>query len=78
YVRFLLQVQWPNGRLMRDYSVLLDPAKFEQPAPTPTASAPAPRLSAPTGAAPTVSKSAQHTTTSRDTLWEIAEKNRNG
>ncbi|NVZ21279.1 FimV family protein [Pseudomonas costantinii] len=76
YVRFLLQVQWPNGRLMRDYSVLLDPAKFEQPAPT--ASAPAPRLSAPTGTARTVSKSAQHTTTSRDTLWEIAEKNRNG
>ncbi len=76
YVRFLLQVQWPNGRLMRDYSVLLDPAKFEQPAPT--ASAPAPRLSAPAGTAPTVSKPAQHTTTSRDTLWEIAEKNRNG
>jgi len=78
YVRFLLQVQWPNGRLMRDYSVLLDPAKFEQSAPTPTASAPAPRLSAPTGTAPTVSKSAQHTTTSHDTLWEIAAKNRNG
>ncbi|WDU63929.1 peptidoglycan-binding protein [Pseudomonas poae] len=76
YVRFLLQVQWPNGRLMRDYSVLLDPAKFEQPAPT--ASAPAPRLSAPAGTAPAVSKPAQHTTTSRDTLWEIAEKNRNG
>lgn len=82
YVRFLLQVQWPSGRLMRDYSVLLDPAKFEQPAPT--TSAPAPRLSAPTKAAsavkaaPTVSKSAQHTTTSRDTLWEIAAKNRNG
>ena len=81
YVRFLLQVQWPNGRLMRDYSVLLAPAKFEQPAPT--ASAPAPRLSAPTqsapaSTAPTVSKAAQHTTTSRDTLWEIAAKNRNG
>jgi pilus assembly protein FimV len=76
YVRFLLQVQWPNGRLMRDYSVLLDPAKFDQPAPV--ASAPAPRLSAPTGAAPASSKPAQHTTTSRDTLWEIAEKNRNG
>ena len=76
YVRFLLQVQWPNGRLMRDYSVLLDPAKFEQSAPT--ANTPPPRLSAPTGAAPTVSKSAQHTTTSRDTLWEIAAKNRNG
>ncbi|WP_448650445.1 FimV/HubP family polar landmark protein [Pseudomonas fluorescens] len=81
YVRFLLQVQWPNGRLMRDYSVLLDPAKFEQSAPT--ATAPAPRLSAPTktataNTAPVVSKSAQHTTTSRDTLWEIAAKNRNG
>ncbi|KRP67633.1 FimV/HubP family polar landmark protein [Pseudomonas orientalis] len=76
YVRFLLQVQWPNGRLMRDYSVLLDPAKFDQS--TPAASAPAPRLSAPTGTASAVSKPAQHTTTARDTLWEIAEKNRNG
>lgn len=79
YVRFLLQVQWPNGRLMRDYSVLLDPAKFDQsapasaPAPAASASAPAPRLTAPAAAKP-----AQHTTTARDTLWEIAEKNRNG
>jgi len=71
YIRFLLQVQWPNGRLMRDYSVLLDPAKFDQPAAT--TAAPAPRLSA-----PAVSKPAQHTTTPRDTLWEIAEKHRNG
>jgi pilus assembly protein FimV len=76
YVRFLLQVQWPNGRLMRDYSVLLDPAKFDKPAPAPTA--PAPRLAAPATAAPAVSKPAQHTTTSRDTLWEIAAKHRNG
>lgn len=71
YIRFLLQVQWPNGRLMRDYSVLLDPAKFDQPAAT--TAAPTPRLSA-----PAVSKPAQHTTTPRDTLWEIAEKHRNG
>ncbi|KRP74914.1 peptidoglycan-binding protein [Pseudomonas paralactis] len=69
YVRFLLQVQWPNGRLMRDYSVLLDPAKFDQPAPT---------ASAPVSTAPAASTAAQHTTTSRDTLWEIAAKNRNG
>ncbi|WP_112196249.1 FimV/HubP family polar landmark protein [Pseudomonas sp. LG1E9] len=78
YVRFLLQVQWPNGRLMRDYSVLLDPAKFDQSAPAPVAAAPAPRLGAPVSAAPVASKPAQHTTTSRDTLWEIAEKHRNG
>ncbi|MFL1415787.1 FimV/HubP family polar landmark protein [Pseudomonas fildesensis] len=76
YVRFLLQVQWPNGRLMRDYSVLLDPAKFDQPALT--AAAPAPRLSAPASTAPAISKPAQHTTTPHDTLWEIAEKHRNG
>lgn len=76
YVRFLLQVQWPNGRLMRDYSVLLDPAKFDQPAPT--TAAPAPRSAAPSSTAPAASKTAQHTTTSRDTLWEIAAKNRNG
>lgn len=76
YVRFLLQVQWPNGRLMRDYSVLLDPAKFDQPAPT--TAAPAPRLAAPSSTAPAVSKPARHTTTPRDTLWEIAAKNRNG
>ncbi|QOY69873.1 MULTISPECIES: FimV family protein [unclassified Pseudomonas] len=69
YVRFLLQVQWPNGRLMRDYSVLLDPAKFDQPAPT---------AGAPASAAPAAGTPAQHTTTSRDTLWEIAAKNRNG
>ncbi|WP_338509498.1 FimV/HubP family polar landmark protein [Pseudomonas trivialis] len=76
YVRFLLQVQWPSGRLMRDYSVLLDPAKFDQATP---AAAPAPRLSAPAGSAPAAARSsAQHTTTSRDTLWEIAQKNRNG
>ncbi|WP_300631841.1 FimV/HubP family polar landmark protein [Pseudomonas sp.] len=78
YVRFLLQVQWPNGRLMRDYSVLLDPAKFDQPTPAVSAPEPAPRLSAPAGTAAGVSKPAQHTTTARDTLWEIAEKNRNG
>jgi pilus assembly protein FimV len=28
----LLQVMWPNGRLLRDYSVLLDPSKFDSPA----------------------------------------------
>ncbi|NWC94050.1 MULTISPECIES: FimV family protein [unclassified Pseudomonas] len=77
YVRFLLQVQWPNGRLMRDYSVLLDPAKFDQSTPAASAPAPAPRLSSP-ATAPAISKPKENTTTSRDTLWEIAAKNRNG
>ena len=75
-VKFLVQVMWPSGRLMRDYSVLLDPSKFSpqtadaaaQPAPTQTVAAPV------TGA----TKPAQYTTTPRDTLWEIAAKARNG
>jgi pilus assembly protein FimV len=75
-VKFLVQVMWPNGRLLRDYSVLLDPSKFSpqtaeaaaQPAPTQGATAPV------TGA----TKPSEYTTTSRDTLWEIAAKARNG
>lgn len=75
-VKFLVQVMWPNGRLLRDYSVLLDPSKFSpqtadaaaQPAPAQTVTAPV------TGA----TKSSQYTTTARDTLWEIAAKARNG
>ncbi|MBN3864969.1 FimV family protein [Pseudomonas frederiksbergensis] len=75
-VKFLVQVMWPNGRLLRDYSVLLDPSKFSpqtadaaaQPAPAQTVTAPV------TGA----TKSTSYTTTPRDTLWEIAAKARNG
>ncbi|MHC8400219.1 FimV/HubP family polar landmark protein [Pseudomonas sp. MDT1-17] len=71
--KFLVQVTWPNGRLLRDYSVLLDPSKFSpqtadaaaQPAPTQSVTAP---VTGPT----------QYTTTPRDTLWEIAAKSRNG
>lgn len=75
-VKFLVQVMWPNGRLLRDYSVLLDPSKFSpqtadaaaQPAPTQTITAPVTGGTQPT----------QYTTAPRDTLWEIAEKTGNG
>ncbi|SEM53401.1 pilus assembly protein FimV [Pseudomonas sp. ok272] len=70
-VKFLVQVMWPNGRLLRDYSVLLDPSKFSPQ--TADAAAQAPAVNAPvTGA------SQQHVTSKRDTLWEIAAKARNG
>ena len=68
FVKFLVQVMWPNGRLLRDYSVLLDPAKFSPQ----TAAAAGTPTSAPAAAA------GQYTTTARDTLWEIAAKARNG
>ena len=71
-VKFLVQVMWPNGRLLRDYSVLLDPSKFS-PETADAAAQGAPAINAPvTGA------TAQHVTAPRDTLWEIAAKARNG
>ncbi|RON57476.1 FimV/HubP family polar landmark protein [Pseudomonas frederiksbergensis] len=75
-VKFLVQVMWPNGRLLRDYSVLLDPSKFSpQTADAAAQPAPAQAVSAPTTGA---TKPTTYTTTPRDTLWEIAAKARNG
>jgi len=80
YVRFLVQVQWPNGRLMRDYSVLLDPSKYTQApdAAKPAAAAPANAAAAPVAPVTAPTQAKQYTTGPRDTLWEIAAKERNG
>lgn len=107
FVKFLVQVLWPNGRLLREYSLLLDPPKYspeaaaaaaaaatasapaaatQLPSTAPAAeqpSAPAPTPATETPAAPapvadTSAKPALYTTSNNDTLWEIAEKNRNG
>ncbi|RON97298.1 peptidoglycan-binding protein [Pseudomonas fluorescens] len=75
-VKFLVQVMWPNGRLLRDYSVLLDPSKFSpQTADAAAQPAPSQTITAPTTGA---THSTQYTTTPRDTLWEIAAKARTG
>lgn len=75
-VKFLVQVMWPNGRLLRDYSVLLDPSKFSpQTADAAAQPAPSQTIAAPTTGA---THPAQYTTTPRDTLWEIAAKARTG
>ncbi|WP_285418571.1 FimV/HubP family polar landmark protein [Pseudomonas sp. efr-133-TYG-5] len=75
-VKFLVQVMWPNGRLLRDYSVLLDPSKFSpQTADAAAQPAPAQTITAPTTGA---THPGQYTTTPRDTLWEIAAKARTG
>ncbi|WP_122208330.1 FimV/HubP family polar landmark protein [Pseudomonas viridiflava] len=49
YVKFLVQVLWPNGRLLREYSLLLDPPKFS---PEAAAAAAAPAPAAPATPAP--------------------------
>ncbi|TXH96687.1 MAG: peptigoglycan-binding protein LysM [Pseudomonas sp.] len=102
YVNFLVEVLWPNGRLLREYTLLLDPPMYAPTpvvntaprlpvavAPTPTArpqsAAPSPRPvaaapSAPSrSSAPAVAVKAdgdQYRTTSSDTLWGIAQRNR--
>lgn len=68
FVKFLVQVMWPSGRLMRDYSVLLDPSKFSAQG----------QEAAVDGATPAVTAPTQYTTSKRDTLWEIAAKARQG
>ncbi|MCV4284039.1 FimV/HubP family polar landmark protein [Pseudomonas capsici] len=48
YVKFLVQVLWPNGRLLREYSLLLDPPKFSpEAAAAAAAAAPAAPAAAP-------------------------------
>ncbi|MDR6714352.1 pilus assembly protein FimV [Pseudomonas hunanensis] len=65
-VKFLVQVMWPQGRLLRDYSVLLDQAQAQGKQP------------AAANIAPAVSGAANYTTQRRDTLWQIAARNSQG
>ena len=90
YLNFLVEVLWPNGRLLREYTLLLDPPLYTPQsvvaAPQPAAVAPvaqAPRAAAPAPvtpprpAAPTASRSIdgnEYTTSKNDTLWEIAQR----
>ncbi|SFW44441.1 pilus assembly protein FimV [Pseudomonas sp. NFACC19-2] len=58
YLNFLVEVLWPNGRLLREYTLLLDPPLYSpQPsvaaAPQLPVAAPAPRPAAAPAAAPT-------------------------
>jgi pilus assembly protein FimV len=94
YLNFLVEVLWPNGRLLREYTLLLDPPLYSPE----TAAAAAPQLpiSAPARAVeparsapvrPSVAPAAsvataaqqdgsEYKTSARDTLWDIAERNR--
>ncbi|HAL68619.1 MAG TPA: peptidoglycan-binding protein, partial [Pseudomonas sp.] len=65
-VKFLVQVMWPQGRLLRDYNVLLDQAKAQGP-------------EAATGNVATATTGpGSYTTQRRDTLWQIAARNAQG
>jgi pilus assembly protein FimV len=96
YLNFLVEVLWPNGRLLREYTLLLDPPLYSPEtaaaaAPQLPISAPAPRAVEPARPAPVRPAAAspasvataapaqdgsQYKTSARDTLWDIAERNR--
>ncbi|WP_462402063.1 FimV/HubP family polar landmark protein [Pseudomonas sp. Marseille-QA0332] len=64
-VKFLVQVMWPQGRLLRDYSLSLDRAQ-------------AGARQSQAGIEPAVSGAATYTSQRRDTLWQIAARNSQG
>ena len=91
YLNFLLEVNWPSGRILREYTVLLDPPLYTpqaaaapfapqvQATPRPRATAPEAPRPATAPAAPTPSAPqapGTYTTEARDTLWEVAARNR--
>jgi len=79
YVNFVLQVVWPQGRLVREFTVLLDPPSYVASPVTPPAIAPvavarAPQAQAPSVAGPSVADS--YRIQRNDALWDIASRNR--
>lgn len=86
FLNFLVSLEWPNGKLLREYTLLLDPPIFEEtPAPTvtpvqtprrsqpTTTSRPTPRPQ-PTYSEPAYDGEIYGPTDSNDTLWGIASK----
>jgi pilus assembly protein FimV len=88
FLNFLVEVNWPNGRLLREYTVLLDPpttTSRRPPQVTPAARSAAPQAvvrqpaaapSAPVqqAAAPRSSQPGQYQVRPNDTAWSIARQ----
>ena len=86
FLDFLLEVSWSKGRLLREYTVLVDPP-VTMPAPAPRAHTPSARSaarSAPLAPAGRVTHTAQlppvstvpgeYRTQRNDTLWQVAQQ----
>ncbi|GAA0785729.1 FimV/HubP family polar landmark protein [Marinobacterium sediminicola] len=87
FLNFMVEVNWPSGRLVREYTLLLDPPVFE-PSPvrqrlTPASVQPAAAVSQPANPRASVTASNIRTRANsdtqvyvgvNDTLWEIAKK----
>ena len=88
FVTLLLEVRWPQGRLLREYTVLLDPPSFaggdtaERVAPaartTGTAEPSRPAAAAAVSPQPPGVRPDTHDVARNETLWGIAERYRSG
>jgi pilus assembly protein FimV len=58
FVTFLVEVNWPRGRLLREYTVLLDPPVFAAAPAAPPAPVAAPRVPAPEAPQPSAARPA--------------------
>ena len=92
FLDVLIELQWATGRLVREYTFLLDPPEYRgprplaaapavapaaKPVPAPAAAKPAPRAEArPIPAAPAVAGARQETVKKGDTLGAIARKHK--
>lgn len=90
FLNFLVSIEWPNGKLLREYTLLLDPPIFDEIPATSVAQVQQPtqatttrtetRPSRPAAPAPRPQYDGDiyGPTTSNDTLWGIASKVRPG
>lgn len=80
YVNFVLQVVWPQGRLVREFTLLLDPPSYVASPVTPPTIAPVAAVRAPQAQPLTPSVANAPTDSYRiqrnDALWDIASRNR--
>jgi len=80
FLNFVIEFEWPNGRLVREYTVLLDPPVLVAPmlvkGDSPQLSRPAPASSQTPSDSSPQSNFKEAWTQSGDTLWEIALANR--
>ncbi len=82
-VRLILEVNWSNGRMLREYTLFLDPPTFSQPAPAPrikagsaaekAIEAPPAAVTADLGDAAGLGTDDYGPVQSGDTLWRIAK-----
>ncbi|MCQ4313452.1 peptigoglycan-binding protein LysM [Pseudomonas stutzeri] len=94
YLNFLVEVLWPSGRLLREYTLLLDPPLYSPeiaaavapqlpiaaPVSRPSSASRAATRSTPLSAPASTSslQGDQYKVTPNDTLWEVAERARQG